>query len=133
MALRHKDDIAVGDRHGLVQLQIIGIDPLDAETVRRIEANGLPMLAIPENYYDDLETRFDLAPGLIADLRAHNVLYDRDGAGEYFQIYTRTFADRFFFEIVERRAYDGFGAVNAPIRLAAQTRNAAARTAGDFG
>jgi len=102
-------------------------------TVRRIEANGLPMLAIPENYYDDLETRFDLAPGLIADLRAHNVLYDRDGAGEYFQIYTRTFADRFFFEIVERRAYDGFGAVNAPIRLAAQTRNAAARTAGDFG
>jgi 4-hydroxyphenylpyruvate dioxygenase len=28
----------------------------------------------------------------------------------------------FFFEIVERRAYKGFGAVNASIRLAAQAR-----------
>jgi 4-hydroxyphenylpyruvate dioxygenase len=28
----------------------------------------------------------------------------------------------FFFEIVERRNYRGFGAVNAPIRLASQTR-----------
>ena len=92
-------------------------------TVRRMEANGVAMLTIPENYYDDLEARLELAPGLIDELRAHNVLYDRDGDGEYFQIYTRTFADRFFFEIVERRGYDGFGAVNAPIRLAAQTRS----------
>jgi 4-hydroxyphenylpyruvate dioxygenase len=28
----------------------------------------------------------------------------------------------FFFEIVERRGYQGFGAVNASIRLAAQSR-----------
>jgi 4-hydroxyphenylpyruvate dioxygenase len=42
--------------------------------------------------------------------------------GEYFQIYTDTFDGGFFFEIVERRAYPGFGAANAPIRLAAQTR-----------
>ena len=32
------------------------------------------------------------------------------------------FEDRFFFEIVQRRGYTGFGAANAPIRLAAQTR-----------
>ncbi len=94
-------------------------------TVRQIEASGVRMLTIPENYYDDLEARFDLAPGLVEDLKGHNVLYDRDSGGEYFQVYTRTFADRFFFEIVERRGYDGFGAVNAPIRLAAQTRSAA--------
>ena len=35
-------------------------------------------------------------------------------------IYTRTFEDRFFFEIVERRNYDLFGAANTPVRLAAQ-------------
>ena len=36
----------------------------------------------------------------------------------------RSFEDLFFFEIVERRGYKGFGAVNASIRLAAQTREA---------
>ena len=58
-------------------------------------------------------------------LRTNNILYDRDEAGEYFQAYTRAFEDLFFFEIVERRAYKGFGAVNASIRLAAQTRELA--------
>ena len=33
------------------------------------------------------------------------------------------FQHRFFFEIVERRGYGGFGAVNAPIRMAAQARD----------
>ena len=65
----------------------------------------------------------NLSPEWIAELRAHNILYDRDGNAEYLQAYTRTFEDRFFFEIVERRGgYRGFGAANAPIRLAAQTR-----------
>jgi len=49
-------------------------------------------------------------------------LYDRDGNSEYFQVYTHTFEDRFFFEIVQRRHYTGFGAANASIRLAAQSR-----------
>ena len=34
----------------------------------------------------------------------------------------RSFEELFFFEIVERRGYKGFGAVNASIRLAAQAR-----------
>lgn len=93
-------------------------------TVRAMEANGLATLPIPENYYDDLDTRFAIEPGLLDDLRAHNVLYDEDGDGAYLQIYTRTFADRFFFEVVERRNYAGFGANNAAIRLAAQARGA---------
>ena len=60
---------------------------------------------------------------IIERLKACNVLYDRDGDAEYFQLYTQTFANRFFFEIVERRAgYKGFGAPNAQIRLATQTR-----------
>ena len=47
---------------------------------------------------------------------------DRDADAEYFQIYTQTFEQRFFFEIVERRSgYKGFGAPNAQIRLTAQT------------
>ena len=65
------------------------------------------------------------APGAerIATFRQHGILYDRDGDGEYPQTYTKAFEHRFFFEIVERRhGYNGYGAANAPIRLASQAR-----------
>jgi 4-hydroxyphenylpyruvate dioxygenase len=91
-------------------------------TVRSLEAAGVKMLPIPENYYDDLEARLDIAPERLDVLRAGNILYDRDEGGEFLQAYTQSFEDRFFFEIVERRGYKGYGAVNAPIRLAAQAR-----------
>jgi 4-hydroxyphenylpyruvate dioxygenase len=90
--------------------------------VERMRANGVALLPIPENYYDDLEARFDLDPALADRLRALDIMYDEDENGRYFQVYTRVFADRFFFEIVQRDGYDGFGAPNAPIRLAAQSR-----------
>ena len=55
-------------------------------------------------------------------MRSLGVLYDRVGKGEFLQIYTQTFRDRFFFEIVQRTNYDLFGAANTPVRLAAQAR-----------
>jgi 4-hydroxyphenylpyruvate dioxygenase len=62
----------------------------------------------------------ELPAKLVDDMRAHGILYDRSGAGEFFHAYTHAFDGRFFFEIVQRRDYDGFGAVNASVRLAAQ-------------
>jgi len=92
-------------------------------TAERLEAAGVTILPIPPNYYDDLEAKVDLSPELLARLQKHNILYDREDGGEYFQIYTQTFEERFFFEIVQRKgAYKGFGAVNAQIRLSAQAR-----------
>ena len=88
--------------------------------VEAAKASGVAFLPIPDNYYDDLATRFDIAPDLLARMRALGMLYDRVKDGEFFHIYTRTFQDRFFFEIVERRNYDLFGAANTPVRLAAQ-------------
>jgi 4-hydroxyphenylpyruvate dioxygenase len=93
-------------------------------TIKKLRANGVEMLSIPENYYDDLEARSDLPADRLDVLRQNGILYDRDEAGEYLQAYTRSFRDLFFFEIVERRGYKGFGAVNASIRLAAQSRDA---------
>ena len=90
--------------------------------VDRMRAAGVELLPIPENYYDDLEARFDLEPELADRLRALNILYDEDENGRYFQVYTSVFAEHFFFEIVSRDGYQGFGAPNAPIRLAAQSR-----------
>ena len=93
-------------------------------TVACIRARGAALLDIPDNYYDDLEAKYDFPPGVAKALRDNHILYDRDGSGEFFQAYTRVFDDRFFFEIVQRKNYSGFGAPNAPIRLAAQYREA---------
>jgi 4-hydroxyphenylpyruvate dioxygenase len=93
-------------------------------TVGAMRAAGVGLLDIPDNYYDELAARYDLAPGLLARLRDNRILYDRDGEAEFFQVFTHVFAERFFFEIVERRGYGGYGAVNAAIRLMAQAREA---------
>jgi 4-hydroxyphenylpyruvate dioxygenase len=85
-------------------------------------ARGLTMLEIPRNYYDDLQARYGLDEALVDRMAALGILYDRDGEAEYFQFYSRAFAKRVFFEIVERRNYAGYGAANAGIRLAAQSR-----------
>jgi 4-hydroxyphenylpyruvate dioxygenase len=91
-------------------------------TLEQLQQNGLRLLPIPQNYYDDLEARYGLEPALLKRLQALNILYDQSPEGEFFHAYTQTFDDLFFIEIVERRGYDGYGAVNAPIRIAAQTR-----------
>jgi 4-hydroxyphenylpyruvate dioxygenase len=85
-------------------------------------ANGLAMLEIPRNYYEDLESRFGLDAAFVDRMAENSILYDRDGSAEYFQFYSRAFAKRVFFEIVERRGYGAYGAANATIRLAAQAR-----------
>ena len=86
-------------------------------------AAGLPFLEIGPNYYEDLEAKFGLDPALVARMAALNLLYDRDGEAEYFQFYSRAVAKRVFFEVVERRGYDGYGAANAAIRLNAQAKH----------
>lgn len=91
------------------------------ETSAHLQDAQFERLTISANYYDDLQVAFDLDDDLLARLQAGNILYDRDGAGEYFQIYSAPIFDGFFFEIVERRrGYQGYGARNAPIRLTAQ-------------
>jgi 4-hydroxyphenylpyruvate dioxygenase len=88
--------------------------------VQRFTALGAPVLPIPANYYDDLAARHGLEDARLAELARLNLLYDRDEHGEFLHAYTDTFHDRFFFEIVERRGHQGFGAVNASVRMAAQ-------------
>ncbi|URW75096.1 sugar phosphate isomerase/epimerase and 4-hydroxyphenylpyruvate domain-containing protein [Sphingomonas donggukensis] len=95
---------------------------------RAADAAGLERLPIPQNYYDDLIARFALPDELVETMAAYHILYDRDDRGEYFQFYSRAFGKRVFFEVVERRGYDGYGAANASIRLAAQARYKAMAT-----
>ncbi len=87
---------------------------------RAARDRGLEFLPVPDNYYDDLTARFGLADAQVEQLKSLDLLYDRDGDGEFLHFYTRTVGE-IFLEVVERRGgYQGYGAANAPIRLAAQ-------------
>lgn len=89
-----------------------------------MQAQGAALLKIPANYYDDVIARFGLDEALVARMAASGILYDEDGEGNrYWQLYSRAFDKRFFFEFVQRDSrYVGYGAPNAGVRLAAQTR-----------
>ncbi|MGO4156055.1 bifunctional sugar phosphate isomerase/epimerase/4-hydroxyphenylpyruvate dioxygenase family protein [Cupriavidus sp. YAF13] len=78
------------------------------------------MLHVPDNYYDDVGARLGLDDAALERLRQHQLLYDRDAGGEFLHAYTEPFHDRFFFELVQRDGYLGFGAANASLRMAAQ-------------
>ena len=93
------------------------------ETSERLKEAGFPRLTISPNYYADLRSLFGLEDALIEKLQSANILYDRMQNAEYFQIYSQSIFTGFFFEIIERRhGYAGYGARNAPFRLAAQTQ-----------
>lgn len=87
---------------------------------REARERGFRPLQIPANYYDDLYARYDLDAGLLRELRELNVMYDRDDSGEFLHFYTQP-VGTVFLEVVERRGgYEGYGALNAPVRLSAQ-------------
>ncbi|TCO50365.1 4-hydroxyphenylpyruvate dioxygenase-like putative hemolysin [Kribbella antiqua] len=86
---------------------------------------GAPLLKIPENYYDDLDARLALPAELLASMREHSILYDRDAHGEYLHFSTEIIGGRIFFEVVQRIGeYAGYGASSsAAICMAAHRRS----------
>ncbi|MEU9242458.1 TIM barrel protein [Streptomyces sp. NPDC048385] len=87
---------------------------------RAFRAAGGRLLPIPANYHDDLAARYEFADGELDTYRDLGILYDRDAGGVFRHCYTRT-VGRVFFELVQRDpGYRGYGAQNAPVRLAAQ-------------
>jgi len=93
------------------------------ETMRALGESAFATLAIPANYYDDLAARFNLPDELLIRMKSLNILYDEDTGGTFFQCYSQVIGSGFFFEIIQRSdGYTGFGAPNAPFRIAAQKR-----------
>jgi 4-hydroxyphenylpyruvate dioxygenase len=86
-----------------------------------LRSAGTPLLVIPDNYYEDLQARLDLDERTVARLLGSGILYDRDIRGEFFHFYTALLGPRLFIEVVQRSGdYAGYGAINAPTRMAAQ-------------
>jgi 4-hydroxyphenylpyruvate dioxygenase len=95
------------------------ITPLVAE----IRALGARLLSIPRNYYDDLD-----ASGIAQDIPLETLanaglMFDRDGSGSFRHAFAASFEGRFFFEFLQRDGYEGYGANNAGVRVAAQARS----------
>jgi 4-hydroxyphenylpyruvate dioxygenase len=93
-------------------------------TADAMQAAGAEILPIPGNYYEDIAARFGLDQPALARMESRNILYDVDAEQHVLlHMYTRAFDKRFFFEIVQRDGYVGYGAANTQVRLTAQSRN----------
>jgi 4-hydroxyphenylpyruvate dioxygenase len=92
------------------------------KTAMALSEARAPILPVPANYYDDLAARHGLDDAFLADLQSRDLLFDRDDQGDFFHSYTDSFEGRFFFEIVQRRGYQQFGAANASVRMAMQAQ-----------
>ncbi|MFB7650821.1 MULTISPECIES: bifunctional sugar phosphate isomerase/epimerase/4-hydroxyphenylpyruvate dioxygenase family protein [unclassified Streptomyces] len=148
LGLRPQESVDVADPYGLLRSRAVSTDdgavrivltvgaaPVDdtahaqhialatddvVAAARAFRAAGGSLLPIPANYYDDLAARFEFADGELETYRELGILYDRDAHGEFRHCYTRT-VGRVFFELVQRDGgHRGYGAANAPVRLAAQ-------------
>lgn len=107
---------------GAVQHVAFATDDIFA-TARHMAALGFEPLPMTGNYYNDLQARFGVGADHLAQMKDLSILYDEDADGAFYQFYSRPFAGGLFFEIVQRvKAYDGYGAPNAPFRIAAQKR-----------
>lgn len=107
------------DEGGRAQHIALATDDI-VTAARRFRDAGGRLLPIPANYYDDLAAKYELADGELEAYRELGILYDRDADGAFRHCYTETIG-RLFFELVQRDAgYRGYGAQNAPVRLAAQ-------------
>ncbi|PWI08458.1 4-hydroxyphenylpyruvate dioxygenase [Streptomyces sp. NWU339] len=148
LGLRAEDSVDVADPYGLQRSRAVsnadgtvrialtvqaapGDDTVHAQHIafatddvvaaaRRLRDAGVPLLPIPANYYDDLAARHEFADGELETYRELGILYDRDEHGSLRHCYTRT-VGRVFFELLQRDGgHRGYGARNAPVRLAAQ-------------
>jgi 4-hydroxyphenylpyruvate dioxygenase len=99
------------------------------ETVSQMRANGVDFLYVPETYYEDVLDRVGEIEEKLEDLKALNILIDRDEDGYLLQIFTKPIQDRptVFFEIIQRRGAKSFGKGNFKALFEAIEREQALR------
>lgn len=83
-------------------------------TVRQLRDNGIQFLKTPDTYYMALAERIGAIDEDYDTLRELGILVDRDDEGYLLQIFTKPTGDRptVFFEIIQRKGSQGFGAGN---------------------
>jgi 4-hydroxyphenylpyruvate dioxygenase len=82
-------------------------------SVEALQANGVPMLSVADDYYEDVKRRLPFQSEPLDRLRESGILID--GApeeGVLLQIFTRNVIGPIFFEIIQRKGHEGFGEGN---------------------
>lgn len=99
-------------------------------TVRALKARGVEFLsAPPEAYYEMLPERIGTIQEDLNKIQELGILVDRDEEGYLLQIFTKPIQDRptVFFEIIQRRGAQSFGAGNFKALFEAIEREQARR------
>ncbi len=99
-------------------------------TVRTLRERGVPFLATPDAYYEDLDRRLPNHGLDVAALRALGVLVDGRAQRvprSLLQIFTEPVIGPIFFELIERRGDEGFGEGNFRALFEAMERDQMAR------
>jgi 4-hydroxymandelate synthase len=83
-------------------------------SVRELRDRGVEFLSTPGTYYDMLADRFTGMREKIEELRATQILADRDEWGYLLQLFSRSPYERntLFFELIQRQGSRGFGSAN---------------------
>jgi 4-hydroxyphenylpyruvate dioxygenase len=99
------------------------------QTVKRLRAQGIEFLRVPNTYYEDLERRVGRIDEPVDELSGLGILVDRDDEGYMLQIFTKPVEDRptLFFEIIQRKGSRGFGKGNFKALFEAIEREQARR------
>ena len=84
---------------------------------------------MPDNYYDTVIERVGKIDENLEDLKALNILIDRDDDGYLLQIFTKPVQDRptVFYEIIQRKGAKSFGKGNFKALFEAIEREQALR------
>jgi 4-hydroxyphenylpyruvate dioxygenase len=112
-------------------VQHVAIETKDiVKTVKALRARGVEFLnAPPEAYYEMVPERVGEIKEDLDAIQELGILVDRDEEGYLLQIFTKPIQDRptFFFEIIQRRGAQSFGAGNFKALFEAIEREQARR------
>jgi 4-hydroxyphenylpyruvate dioxygenase len=84
-------------------------------TVEALRARGIDFMAVPDTYYEAVDTRLPGHGEDLARLQRDSILIDgapTQGQGLLLQIFTETVIGPIFFEIIQRKGNEGFGEGN---------------------
>lgn len=87
-------------------------------TIKMLRARGLDFLSVPHTYYENLRQKLAKSPLKVVEdldeLERLQILVDYDEKGYLLQLFTKPVEDRptLFYEIIQRRNHQGFGAGN---------------------
>jgi 4-hydroxyphenylpyruvate dioxygenase len=107
------------DYHGGAGVQHIALNTSNILfAIENLRKRGLDFLYVPPKYYTDLRKRLAKSPIQVKEsldeIERLNILVDFDDNGYLLQLFTKPVEDRptLFFEVIQRRNHQGFGAGN---------------------